>query len=275
MLEVSMTELKDILIDFHNLTKFKIVLYDADRKSLYSYPETMCAFCKAVRTDPTLEAKCIDCDNVGFDICDQTRKPYIYECHMSVTEAIAPIFSDEILVGYLMFGQIRKPECADIYSKAKAVTACRGITLTEDMIRQIPKADDDYIRSAVNMMTMCASYLCTKEIIRRNPNILTYHLEQYIHGHLEGDLSTEALCKRFFISRAKLYQLSKQAFGMGVSDYIRKQRHQKAKKLLTHTAEAVSQIALMVGIPDTNYFIRTFKNAEGVTPLQYRKNRKT
>ena len=198
MLEVSMTELKDILIDFHNLTKFKIVLYDADRKSLYSYPETMCSFCKAVRTDPTLEEKCISCDNVGFDICDQTRKPYIYECHMSVTEAIAPIFSDEILVGYLMFGQIRKPECGDIYRKAKAVAESHGISLTEDMIRQIPKADDDYIRSAVNMMTMCASYLCTKEIIRRNPNILAYHLAQYVHGHLEGDLSTEALCKRFF-----------------------------------------------------------------------------
>ena len=113
-----------------------------------------------------------------------------------------------------------------------------------------------------------------EEIVRRNPNVLAYHLEQYINAHLDGDLSTEALCKRFFVSRAKLYQMAKQAFGMGVSDYIRKQRHQKAKKLLTHTAEPISQIAALVGIPDTNYFIRTFKNAEGVTPLQYRKNRK-
>ncbi len=273
MLEVSMTELKNILIDFHNLTKFKIVLYDADRKPLYSYPEAMCAFCKTVREDLILAKKCIECDNIGFDICDKTRNPYIYECHMSVTEAIAPIYSDEVLVGYLMFGQIRKPECEEIYSKARSVSEKGRILLTEDMIRQIPTADADYIRSAVNMMTMCASYLCTKEIIRRNPNILTYHLEQYIHSHLGGDLCTETLCKRFFISRAKLYQLSKQTFGMGVSDYIRQQRLQKSKKLLLNTADSVSQIALTVGIPDTNYFIRTFKQAEGVTPLQYRKKR--
>lgn len=34
----------------------------------------------------------------------------------------------------------------------------------------------------------------------------------------------------------------------------------------------VEHMAAAVGIKDTNYFIRIFKHAEGVTPLQYRKN---
>lgn len=270
MLEVSMTELKRILVDFHNLTKFKIVLYDTDRNVLYSYPETMCDFCKAVRSQPALAKKCIDCDNIGFDICDQTKSPHIYECHMSVTEAIAPIYSGGIHVGYLMFGQILRPSRQKVIDAAKT----HGIPVTEGMLGQMPTADDGYIRSAVSMMSVCADYLCTKEIIRRNPNVLSYHLQQHIHTHLDGDLSVEALCKRFYLSRTKLYQLSRQTFQMGISDYVRQQRLIKAKKLLVSTDLPVSQIAAAVGIPDTNYFIRTFKQLQGVTPLQYRKSRK-
>lgn len=270
MLEFSMQELKSVLVDFHNLTKFKIVLYNADRKPLYSYPEHMCAFCETVRSDPKLAKKCIDCDNIGFDICDKTRQPYIYQCHMSVTEAIAPIYSEEILVGYLMFGQILNPENDSVYKSAKALT---DILITDEMIQQMPSADTTYICSAVNMMTMCANYLCTKEIIRRNPNVLAYHLEQYIQTHLDSDLSTQALCNRFYISRAKLYQLSKQAFHMGISDYVRLQRIQRAKKRLVNTLDPVANIAESVGIPDCNYFIRVFKQSEGVTPLKYRKDR--
>lgn len=266
-----MKELKDVLVDFHNLTKFKIVLYDADRNVLYSYPETMCDFCRRVRSHPDLAQKCIHCDNIGFDSCDETKSPHIYACHMSVTEAIAPIYSNEILVGYLMFGQIRKPEQETIAPEVRE--AAQRCGATEEMLRQLPAADDDYIRSAVNMMSMCASYLCTKEIIRRNPNVLSYHLEQYIASHLDTELSVEELCKRFYISRAKLYRLSRQSFHMGISDYIRLQRLDQAKKLLSSTDLPVSHIASMVGIPDTNYFIRTFKQFQGSTPLQYRKNK--
>ena len=270
MLEVSMTELRRILADFHNLTKFKIVLYDTDRRVLYSYPETMCDFCKAVRSQPALAEKCITCDNIGFDICDRTKQPHIYECHMSVTEAIAPIYANGIHVGYLMFGQILRLPRQTVAAAAND----HGIPVTDRMLRQMPTADNSYIHSAVRMMRVCADYLCTREIIRRNPNVLSYHLEQYIKTHLDGELSVDALCRRFYLSRAKLYQLSRQTFQMGISDYVRQQRLAKAKKLLTSTDLPVSQIAVQVGIPDTNYFIRTFRQLLGVTPLQYRKSRK-
>ena len=96
MFKVSENELQNVLKDFYNLTKFKIVLYDSDRRVLATYPTDMCRFCETVRSCPELAERCIGCDNVGFDICDKTRSPYIYKCHMSVIEAIAPIYSDEM-----------------------------------------------------------------------------------------------------------------------------------------------------------------------------------
>lgn len=274
MFEVAMEDLKKVFEDFYNLTKFMIVLYDQDRKVLFSYPEKMCEFCQCVRTNPKLFEKCIECDNRGFDICDATRKPYIYECHMSVIEAIAPIHSGEMNIGYLMFGQIARENKEKIRASAERVCTQFGVNITKDMISKITTADDKYIASAVNMMTMCANYLYTNEIIKNNPNILVYQLKEYLKENLNQDLSIEAICKQFYISQSKLYKLAKTNLGMGLSDYIRIQRLKKAQKLLLDTDMPITQIAEMVGIYDTNYFIRAFKKQTGTTPLRYR-NQKT
>lgn len=267
-----MEDLQKVLKDFYNLTKFKIVLYNSDRQILYSYPEKMCKFCETVRTNKSLAKKCLNCDNNGFDICDQTRKPYIYECHMSITEAIAPIYSNEIKIGYLMFGQILNTDRKKLSETAKLVSESYDLKFTDEMICEMTVADDSYINSAVNMMSMCANYLYTNEIIRNNPKILVYQLKEYIRTHLHTDISIDSICRQFYISQTKLYKISKKNFNMGISDYIRTQRIQKAKKLIENTEDSISQIALAVGIKDTNYFIRIFRQSEGLTPLQYRKN---
>ena len=117
---------------------------------------------------------------------------------------------------------------------------------------------------------MCASYLYPNELIRNNPDIFVYQLKQYIDAHLDADISIKTLCSHFYVSRSKLYKISKDNFDMGISDYIKNQRINKAKKLIENTDNTTSQIAAQVGINDTNYFIRTFKNLQKVTPLKYR-----
>ena len=271
MFSVSIEDLKKIFCDFYNITNFMIVLYSADRKVLYRYPEEMCSLCKAIRSNSQLLEKCLGCDNNGFDICDSTRKPYIYECHMSLIEAIAPIYANEMNIGYLMFGQITTNNKEKVLSNANKISNVYGIELTDKMVDEMTVADMDYINSAVNMMTMCANYLYTNEIIRNNPDILSYQLKQYIKENLDSDLSVASISKQFYISRTKLYKLSVSSFNMGISDYIRYQRIKKSKKLLSTTNHPISAIAEAVGIRDTNYFIRMFKASEQITPLQYRK----
>ena len=271
MLKVSMDELNGVLRDFNKLTDFLTVVYDADRKRIASYPQNMCAFCTEVRKSRVLANKCFECDNIGFDVCDKTKKPYIYECHMSVLEAVAPIYFNETNVGYLMFGQLLPKDHSKTFEKAERVSKQYGLELSKEMIEQMPIADDETIRAAVNMMTMCANYLYTNEIIRKSPDMLADRLKKYICENIAGDLSVDSVCKRFYISRTKLYQVSVSAFGLGFSDYVRSIKIKEAKKLLSSTDNPISRISELVGIKNTNYFIRLFKKCEGVTPLTYRK----
>ena len=190
---------------------------------------------------------------------------------MSVTEAISPIKFNNTAIGYLMFGQITGEDRDAVRKSARLANTEHGISISDAMIDSMTVANDTTISSAVNMMTMCAEYLYTNEIIKKDASLLADRLKAYVSDNLSADLSAESICKQFYISRTKLYRLSSDIFGTGFSDYVRSRRFDAAKKLLRSGDMPVWAIAESVGIKDSNYFVRLFKKREGVTPLQYRK----
>ena len=58
---------------------------------------------------------------------------------------------------------------------------------------------------------------------------------------------------------------------MSPVSYIRLQRIEEAKKLLTGTDIPISEISYSVGYEDVNYFHRVFKKLTNETPSNYRK----
>lgn len=77
---------------------------------------------------------------------------------------------------------------------------------------------------------------------------------------LEYGINKFRLCREF----AKYYEYTP-------IQYLNKVRIDKAKELLLGTDEKIVEISQMVGIENTNHFIRLFKEKTGVTPLTYRK----
>ena len=104
----------------------------------------------------------------------------------------------------------------------------------------------------------------------RKSEDISEQLEKYVENHFAEPLSVSELCRRMYISKSKLYQISSEKFGMGISDYVRQRRIKEAKVLLDDTDRSVSDIAECVGFTDANYFTRYFKQAEGMTPKAYR-----
>jgi len=273
MLSIVKHELMQTLKHFYNVTGIKIVLYDSARNVLVTYPETFNPFCTQIRGVDCLKKRCLDCDNYGFDTCDKTGQPYIYKCHLSITEAIAPIYAGDTKLGYLMFGQVL---CEDDIKKARqcAVQTAKKFGLEEDKLISsldtFTTASTTYLVSALNIMSMCAGYLYTNEIIKNSADALAGRLKEYIGSHITENLDTKLLCNVFYVSKSKLYKTSLSAFGMGITQYIRHERIEKAKKLLSSTSESISAIAVLTGINDTNYFSRIFKESTSLTPRQYR-----
>lgn len=93
----------------------------------------------------------------------------------------------------------------------------------------------------------------------------------YIREHFEEKLTLPDIAAYFHMSAKYLSRYFKQHFNINFSDYVNKLRLSKAKKLLDTTDYSITEISLMCGYPSISYFIRSFRNAYGSTPLSYRK----
>ena len=93
----------------------------------------------------------------------------------------------------------------------------------------------------------------------------------YIAGHYQENISLGAIAEHMGYSSKYMSKLFKESMNWNLSDYINYVRIEKAKELLSETAETMERIQEMVGIPSRTTFLRVFKKFEGITPGQYRK----
>lgn len=96
-------------------------------------------------------------------------------------------------------------------------------------------------------------------------------IHEYISENYFRKISLEDLADRFFISKFHLSREYKKIYGITLGNALTNLRLSHAKSMLRFSDDSVDAIALSCGFQDTGYFIKVFKKAENMTPLQYRK----
>ena len=267
--------LKNAIMDFNRITDILIVLYDGDFNVICSYP-TMNELCREVRRSGVLTDRCLECDLRALKACKRSGERVIYKCHLGLTEAVAPIKDGEDVIGYLMLGQQLLPGDVDevrrnILSLPKEAVSDRELLLKAlDSLIPLPC---EKLEAAAKIMEMCACYLCANRIVRKEENDKREAINQYITENLSSpELSMRSVAKKISVSRSTLYSMCLEFFGMGISDYIRQSRIDRAKELLLSTDLPIYEIALRSGFGAANHFTKTFKAAVGMQPKEYRRS---
>ena len=188
-------------------------------------------------------------------------------------EAMTPIISSDAIIGYLLMGQIL-PEHNEtqMRDKIEYLSQSNDFSKAEliSAISSMKPLSRDTLEAAVHIMDTCASFISLNRFVFSLQNPLQHEIENYIYKNIsDPELSMRSICNNFLISRSTLYSISKSAYGMGISDYIRYCRIEHAKKLLLHKQYSISQISHMCGFNESNYFSRTFKKHVGISPKQY------
>jgi len=93
---------------------------------------------------------------------------------------------------------------------------------------------------------------------------------EYIHAHLDRELSLAEVAGVVNISPTYFANLFKRAMGISPHQYVVQQRVERAKLLLLKTDLAIADIALQVGFSNQSHLTRHFKRLIGVTPKQVR-----
>lgn len=93
----------------------------------------------------------------------------------------------------------------------------------------------------------------------------------YIAEHYgEESLSTAQIAEYFHFSQTYMNVLFKQETKVTLKQYLSNYRLGKAKLLLEHDYGKITEIAEKCGFANANYFAKVFRDATGMTPVEYR-----
>lgn len=101
-------------------------------------------------------------------------------------------------------------------------------------------------------------------------SILVQKVLLRIDSDLTADLSLSTQAELLKINSSYLSTLFRKEVGTTLTDYVNKKRIEHAIFLLNTTSMQIQTIAQHCGIPDVNYFTKTFKKHVGKTPKEYR-----
>lgn len=94
----------------------------------------------------------------------------------------------------------------------------------------------------------------------------------YIHLHLDEELSLSVLAAHFHKNATTLSSTFTKEVGMNVTNFIHQERINKALHFFNTTNMSVSDVAIAVGFQDFAYFSRLFKKQIGCSPREYCKS---
>ncbi len=145
---------------------------------------------------------------------------------------------------------------------------------------------EELINEYSNIENMCESLLQALEIVTGGDQSSLNEMDkatsnntvEQVKNHLKQNYSQKIrikdLSNMFFISEAYLSEIFKNLTHKTIVEYLTDIRLEVAKELLSDSQMNISNIAESVGYGDYCYFNKIFKKYMGVTPYQYRKNRK-
>jgi AraC family L-rhamnose operon transcriptional activator RhaR/AraC family L-rhamnose operon regulatory protein RhaS len=93
----------------------------------------------------------------------------------------------------------------------------------------------------------------------------------YLENNFEHQIYIEKLAEISCMSTRNFMRTFKGAVGLSPINYLKQVRLQNARKQLRETTYNVTEVAAQSGFTDSNSFIKSFKQAYGVTPNKFRK----
>lgn len=96
-------------------------------------------------------------------------------------------------------------------------------------------------------------------------------IREYLDEHFREKIVLEELARNFYVDKYYLTKIFKEAYGVTITAYILSMRITRAKSLLRFTDMTIEEVGAAAGMSDANYFARSFKKTEGMTPREYRR----
>lgn len=167
------------------------------------------------------------------------------------------------------------PECmAYAFSDSSSVGYIR--TCMDQADHLLASSDPDNVfyiaKFLTDILTECIHLCSAKQTFHTTLPKHVAQMKNLFDSEYEKNHSLDDLEALLGISKYRLCHDFSHYMEISPLQYLNSVRICKAKELLQNPDLTIHEIGSLVGIPNTNHFIRLFQKAIGTTPLKYRQN---
>lgn len=259
--------------NFYITTGVRSAVYDSNYRKVIAYPEKNTGICQLMHENERSNLECHKSNMKAFELCNRAENTIVYKCHVGLNEVITPLKDKDVIIGYVIFGQISN-EKDHRYLLQLIEKACKKYNMLDidlkSEIKNIHIKTTQEILAIAKILEACTYYIIYNDMIRLSKADFLSKMDRYIEGHISETITVNKLCSELGVSKTKLYEIVNDRVKKSIARYIKEKRIDRAKILLRETELSISEIAQMVGIGDYNYFCAVFKKMTGMTAKKYR-----
>ena len=210
--------------------------------------------------------KCNKCRELAIKKAMTTKEAFEGLCINGIYEYTSPVIIDENVACIIYIGNI-------LDSGKGRTTLKRNLKEKEFLLDSMEK--NFSLAQCQALSSLLESYI--RFLLEKFPaissnaiNPLIVNIKNYITANLEFHFDSSHIAEVFHYNEHYLRRLFKKETGMNFSDFVNRQRLDRAKFLLTHSDDTILSISNQVGYNNVTYFNRLFKKNFGITPTAYR-----
>ncbi len=159
-------------------------------------------------------------------------------------------------------------------SKGSGSKAASYVAVTyEDKMYWGVGVDEDIIKSSIEALAVAVNKLTEEQNVIQGREYRIVEIINYIQNDYKN-VTLDVLSDTFHLSKPYLSKYIREKAGITFQEVVKEARMKKAKELLRETNYTVETVAAEVGYETVEHFNRLFKRNYGMTPVQYRKQKK-
>lgn len=230
-------------------------------------------FCAFVKTNDEAWEKCVKCQKKVFD--RSGTKLLFGMCYAGVEEYVFYV-DDQTFISVSGYGINKKKakERIDRLSEEFFFNKEELINIYENGLKHQPENITDLktlIYPLCHMLQLLQFTL--GEITEFQSKNKTFDsILAYVQRNLMQDITLSDIANACLCSESTVSHLFKEHTKQSPKKYILNLRIKQAQKLLIASDIPITNIALLCGFSDSNYFSAVFKRSTGISPTEYRKD---
>lgn len=228
-------------------------------------------FCTFVKTNDEAWKKCVKCQQKIFNV---RNKDYFFGmCYAGVEEYVFYV-DDKTFVSVSGYGidNEKASQRINYLSQEFLIKKSELINIYEHGLKHEPENISELkilINPLCHMLRLLELTLGeTLEI--QNKNKTFDSILSYVQRNIMQDIALRDIAQACACSESTVSHLFKEYTNQSVKKYIMNLRIKQAQKLLLSSEISITDIALLSGFSNTNYFSTVFKKKTGLSPSLYR-----